>query len=425
MALNQVKSMYQTLRTYFTMVEEDFGHMSVFGPYPYASIFGGEVCKFAYYMAAADGRLDERERLYINEITGYGENTQQMIETMKQSGVVMEEERDRFAQTPFKCLMIALAADAVYKESGRDSDLLKMTLTFFVLLGSDLMSVDGNISPEEQASLQAVVDTMQTIAQEAYLESQKEAAGEESKEEEPAEEAPAEEEPAEEPAKEALAEEAPAEEDPVEEASVDEVSSMEELEKAAPEVSNDNAPNVLGMSVEEIVAEVNGVEKGIDILKGLELSIGENGASYIALKLPAEKRAMIHPELLDKDVPILFVGNTVCASYEDQIVKKHILKGVCSVKTVAAEVVESMNYSVSASATTNQMKMDSNEALMDVVNDMLGISENTEGLERLNTCLEDKKSALRIVQSENGEYAVRDYNQANHSLEEVLWVLSF
>ena len=56
---------------------------------------------------------------------------------------------------------------------------------------------------------------------------------------------------------------------------------------------------------------------------------------------------------------------------------------------------------------------------------MLGISENTEGLERLNTCLEDKKSALRIVQSENGEYAVRDYNQANHSLEEVLWVLSF
>ena len=73
MALSQVKKIYQTLRNYFTVVENDFGHMDEFGPYPYASIFGGETCKFAYYMAAADGRLDERERLYINEITGYFE----------------------------------------------------------------------------------------------------------------------------------------------------------------------------------------------------------------------------------------------------------------------------------------------------------------------------------------------------------------
>ena len=62
MALQQTKSMYQTLRTYFAMVENDFGKIPDFGPYPYASIFGGEVCKFAYYLAAADGRLDERER---------------------------------------------------------------------------------------------------------------------------------------------------------------------------------------------------------------------------------------------------------------------------------------------------------------------------------------------------------------------------
>lgn len=81
-------------------------------------------------MAAADGRLDERERLYINEITGYAESVQGMIDSMKQSGVVMSDDREGFAQTPFKCLVIALLADSVYQEAGKDSQILKLALTF-------------------------------------------------------------------------------------------------------------------------------------------------------------------------------------------------------------------------------------------------------------------------------------------------------
>lgn len=412
MALNQTKGMYQTLKAYFTMVENELGHMDNFGPYPYASVFGGEVCKFAYYIAATDDRLDERERVYINEITGYAESTQSMIDMMKQSGVVMDEDRERFAQTPFKCLEIALLADSVYKDRGQESDLLKMTLTFFILLGTDLMSVDGQVTSEEQAALQAIVDTMQIVAEKAYNDNEEEEPEKNNEDDEAAEE-PLEEE---------------TEKIPEEAAEIEEEEQEQELE---PENSLDEkqtdeyTQDVLSMSVEDIVAEVNDIEKSTDISKGLELSIGENGASYIALNLPADKRTLICSELADKDVPVLFVGNTICASYDNHIVKKHLLNGECTTKDIAIEVVKSINYSISASAKANSMKIEENEELIEALNCILDISNDLELINNVNDYLEAKKSYLKIVQNEEGEYVVRDANQINHSIEEVLWILSF
>ena len=431
MALSQVKKMYQTLRNYFTVIENDFGHMDEFGPYPYASIFGGETCKFAYYMAAADGRLDERERLYINEITGYAESVQGMIDSMKQSGVVMSDDREGFAQTPFKCLVIALLADSVYQEAGKDSQILKLALTFFVLLGTDLMSVDGQISPAEQVSLQSIVDTMQSVAQEAFAGSQPEESKEDPADtpsdvaednsavapEETSSEAPAETaedspfEAAAEAAKDASAE-APSED-----------AADASSEAPADDSGYANAP--IFMSVEEIVAEVNAPEKCVSVPQGLELSIGESGASYIAFQLSPAMRALICPELSDNDVPLLLVGNTICASYENQIVKKHLLKGTCTTREMAPEAVTSINRSISSIAEANTVKIEGNENLKEVIHDMLDLSNDSSHVNSLNDHLENQKSHLRIVQRDNGEYAVSDTQQFNHSLEEVLWILSF
>ena len=479
MALSQVKKMYQTLRNYFTVIENDFGHMDEFGPYPYASIFGGETCKFAYYMAAADGRLDERERLYINEITGYAESVQGMIDSMKQSGVVMSDDREGFAQTPFKCLVIALLADSVYQEAGKDSQILKLALTFFVLLGTDLMSVDGQISPAEQISLQSIVDTMQSVAQEAYAGSQPEESKEDPADtpsdvaednsavapEETSSEAPAE--TAEDSPFEAAAEtaedassgapseaaedsssgapneaakdassEAPSEaaEDassgaPNEttEDSSSEVPAViaEETSSEAPADDSGYANAPIFMSVEEIVAEVNAPEKCVSVPQGLELSIGESGASYIAFQLSPAMRALICPELSDNDVPLLLVGNTICASYENQIVKKHLLKGTCTTREMAPEAVTSINRSISSIAEANTVKIEGNENLKEVIHDMLDLSNDSSHVNSLNDHLENQKSHLRIVQRDNGEYAVSDTQQFNHSLEEVPWILSF
>ena len=455
MALSQVKKMYQTLRNYFTVIENDFGHMDEFGPYPYASIFGGETCKFAYYMAAADGRLDERERLYINEITGYAESVQGMIDSMKQSGVVMSDDREGFAQTPFKCLVIALLADSVYQEAGKDSQILKLALTFFVLLGTDLMSVDGQISPAEQVSLQSIVDTMQSVAQEAFAGSQPEESKEDPADtpsdvaednsavapEETSSEAPAE--TAEDSPFEAAAEtaedassEAPSEaaEDassgaPNEttEDSSSEVPAViaEETSSEAPADDSGYANAPIFMSVEEIVAEVNAPEKCVSVPQGLELSIGESGASYIAFQLSPAMRALICPELSDNDVPLLLVGNTICASYENQIVKKHLLKGTCTTREMAPEAVTSINRSISSIAEANTVKIEGNENLKEVIHDMLDLSNDSSHVNSLNDHLENQKSHLRIVQRDNGEYAVSDTQQFNHSLEEVLWILSF
>ena len=455
MALSQVKKMYQTLRNYFTVIENDFGHMDEFGPYPYASIFGGETCKFAYYMAAADGRLDERERLYINEITGYAESVQGMIDSMKQSGVVTSDDREGFAQTPFKCLVIALLADSVYQEAGKDSQILKLALTFFVLLGTDLMSVDGQISPAEQVSLQSIVDTMQSVAQEAFAGSQPEESKEDPADtpsdvaednsavapEETSSEAPAE--TAEDSPFEAAAETAEdassgAPSEAAEDSSsgapneTTEDSSSEVPAVIADETSSEapaddsgyaNAP--IFMSVEEIVAEVNAPEKCVSVPQGLELSIGESGASYIAFQLSPAMRALICPELSDNDVPLLLVGNTICASYENQIVKKHLLKGTCTTREMAPEAVTSINRSISSIAEANTVKIEGNENLKEVIHDMLDLSNDSSHVNSLNDHLENQKSHLRIVQRDNGEYAVSDTQQFNHSLEEVLWILSF
>lgn len=411
MALEQVKSMYQTLRNYFSMIENDFGHMDVFGPYPYESIFGGETCKFAYYMAAADGRLDERERLYINEITGYGESTQSMMKAIEQSGVVMSDERESFAQTPFKCLVIAQVADSVYKEAGQDSNILKLALTFFVLLGTDLMSVDGQILPSEQASLQAIVDTMQIVAQQTY-DDQKQNSREDSADT-PRDVASV------------VPEETSAEVSTQthEETSAD-ASAEAPTETVDTQTSEDNAP-VSPMSVEEIVAELNGTEKSVDITSGLELSIGDNGASYIAFHLAPAMRALICPELTDKDVPVLLVGNTICVSYDNQIIKKHLLNGAFATRDIAREVVDSINHSVSPIAGTNTVKIEENGKLAEIINDMLNISTDSSFVSSLNDYLDNQNSHLRIVPSDTGEYTVSDQHHTNHSLEEVLWNLSF
>ena len=451
MALQQTKSMYQTLRTYFAMVENDFGKIPDFGPYPYASIFGGEVCKFAYYLAAADGRLDERERLYINEITGYAESTQAMVDMMKQSGVVLNEDRERFAQTPFTCLVIALIADAAYKEIGQDSDLFKMVLTFFVLLGSDLISIDGQIAPTEQAALQAIVDTMQSVAESAkekncYEMDKQETPVEDTEPEEAEAETSVEEADSEETEAEASTEKTESEETEPQEAEpetpVEEVEPEEALEeKAEPEevvteVSDEDVQTVQQaqqpesdmsmpcMSVEDVLAKVNGIEENTDISKGLELSIGENGGSYISLNLMDEQRAMICDELASEAVPVLVVGNMICATYSNQMIKKNLLSGEYSAKKLERNFVDSINQSILASAEENSIKCQENTRLLDIVNCMLSISSDADNMIALNEYLETAKSRLRITQDEMGEWGVRDFNGTKHSMEEVLWVLS-
>ena len=179
------------------------------------------------------------------------------------------------------------------------------------------------------------------------------------------------------------------------------------------------------MSIEDIVAEVNAPEEDTDIIKGLELSIGENGASYIAFHLSPELRALICPELSDKDVPLMLVGNIVCASFDNQIVKKHLLNGTCTTREITAEVVASMNRCVSPIAEANTAKIEGNEKLSEVIHDMLNISQDSSSVHNLNDLLENRESRLCIVQSNTGEYAVSDAHHFTHSLEEVLWILSF
>ena len=92
---------------------------------------------------------------------------------------------------------------------------------------------------------------------------------------------------------------------------------------------------------------------------------------------------------------------------------------------MAPEAVISINRSISSIAEANTVKIEGNENLKEVSHDMLDLSNDSSHVNSLNDHLKNQKSHLRIVQRDNGEYTVSDTQQFNHSLEEVLWILSF
>ncbi len=178
------------------------------------------------------------------------------------------------------------------------------------------------------------------------------------------------------------------------------------------------------MSVEDIVAEINDYATEEDVIKSLELSIGENGGSYIAIKLSKDTISDLIGEPIREDMPIMISGNCVNVVYGTEITKKDLLTGEYSKKQSSYATVDAINQSIYEVGQRNLDKIRSNKNLFDVLNKILYIT-NDDNIEWINQELKRVNSRLSIVDTEDGNKSVLDGCDVVHSLQEVLWVLSF
>ncbi|MCR5468947.1 MAG: hypothetical protein K6F37_08310 [Lachnospiraceae bacterium] len=218
-----------------------------------------------------------------------------------------------------------------------------------------------------------------------------------------------------------LTEELIIEEAPVEEPAIEE---SPEFEIPEPEIDESSlSEDVKTMSVEEIASEINDYASAkTDVSKYLELSIGENGSSYIAIQVSPEEFESIVGMPAAAITPVMISGNCLNAVAEDQIIKKNLFTGECTVKNSSPDTVNAILQSITDIAECNTKKIDANPDLADSVKDIINITD--ESIDKLNNKLSERNSLLKIATDDNGQRLVLDGNNVGHSLQEVLWVLS-
>ena len=189
------------------------------------------------------------------------------------------------------------------------------------------------------------------------------------------------------------------------------------------EIMEENAVQTI-MSVEDIVAELNDCNKGEDVIKSLELSIGENGGSYIAIRLSAGVISDLVGEQITEDMPVMISGNCINVAFFKEIIRVDLLKGDVSRKQSTNATVDTINQSINEIGQRNIDRIHSNENLKEILDKILYIKRDSN-IAWINAELKHVNSRLSIVDTEDGSKSVLDGCEVVHSLQEVLWVLSF
>ena len=185
--------------------------------------------------------------------------------------------------------------------------------------------------------------------------------------------------------------------------------------------NNSNIPN---MSVEQIVAEINKKdETHYDFTSCFELSIGENGGSYIAIHLDA---SLINQQLgcqAEGTIPVMFLGNCISIAYDSIITKKNLLTNEIKINNTKNEIITSINRSISVVAEINQKILDKKPELYTIISQLLNLNEESN-VNYINEILKACNSRLQIVKDSDENLIVIDSNNIIHSLQEILWNLS-
>lgn len=164
---------YLSLRKKFERFEEDFGLNQMLTKTEdtsvhYVNILGGDVLTYAFYLAAADGQLAIEETAYIETVVKMGLNQGFTLELIKNSPVVDEEDRKKYENTAMTSLSIAMIADRYYKakpDSGVYANYTGMLIEFLEKFGKGLVGIDGEISPEEKESIDALLKNFKTVSE--------------------------------------------------------------------------------------------------------------------------------------------------------------------------------------------------------------------------------------------------------------------
>ena len=187
------------------------------------------------------------------------------------------------------------------------------------------------------------------------------------------------------------------------------------------DTNNSNIPN---MSVEQIVAEINKKdETHYDFTSCFELSIGENGGSYIAIHLDA---SLINQQLgchAEGTIPVMFLGNCISIAYDSIITKKNLLTNEIKINNTKNEIITSINRSISVVAEINQKILDKKPELYTIISQLLNLNEESN-VNYINEILKACNSRLQIVKDSDENLVVIDSNNIIHSLQEILWNLS-
>ena len=187
------------------------------------------------------------------------------------------------------------------------------------------------------------------------------------------------------------------------------------------DTNNSNIPN---MSVEQIVAEINKKdETHYDFTSCFELSIGENGGSYIAILLDA---SLINQQLgcqAEGTIPVMFLGNCISIAYDSIITKKNLLTNEIKINNTKNEIITSINRSISVVAEINQKILDKKPELYTIISQLLNLNEESN-VNYINEILKACNSRLQIVKDSDENLVVIDSNNIIHSLQEILWNLS-
>ena len=178
------------------------------------------------------------------------------------------------------------------------------------------------------------------------------------------------------------------------------------------------------MSVEQIVAEINKKDDiKYDFTSCFELSIGENGGSYIAINLDS---AIINQQFaiqIEGICPVMFLGNCISVAHGSTIAKKNLLTNELTLKDAREETIASINRSISLVSEINQTVLDKKPELNTIISQMLNLSDESN-INTINDMLKACNSRLQIENNSEGDLIVYDTNKIIHSLQEILWNLS-
>ena len=180
------------------------------------------------------------------------------------------------------------------------------------------------------------------------------------------------------------------------------------------------------LSIEDIVAEVQdkpAIEQP-EFVDYLDISIGDSGSSYIALNLSADTLKKTLGAEVEQMAPVMLMGNWINVALEDTIFRKNLLTGETGSKESNPIVTAMINQSIASASVANSAKLSSSEELSTTLDAILMVSEDASYADYINAALTSKRSRLSIVNAEGGGLKVTDNGGTEHSLEEVLWVLS-
>ncbi|MCR5716085.1 MAG: hypothetical protein K6G23_04515, partial [Lachnospiraceae bacterium] len=84
-----------------------------------------------------------------------------------------------------------------------------------------------------------------------------------------------------------------------------------------------------------------------------------------------------------------------------------------------------INHTLANSSLANALIIQQKAGLAEVLDQILALSDEPDRINQINVALEKIGSRLCVIKTDAGNYSVVDDTATAHSLEEVLWSLSF